>query len=79
MEVKILTLKGTIFHGTVYSLTAKTTSGEITVLAHHRPLITLLQPGLVTLKDQTQQIQTFDLGGGFLEVSAAGQVTILAD
>ena len=51
--------------------------GEFTVLANHAPFITVLRPGIVTIKTGAS-VQSFYVRGGFAEVNAEG-LTILAD
>ncbi len=77
MTLTILSLKGSVFKGEARALTVKTTSGEITVLDHHRPLITALKEGIavITLADGEQQKLT--IHSGFLEVDSYNYVTAL--
>ena len=79
MQVQIISLEGVRFDGPAAGVNVKTTSGEITVLDHHLPLISVLQPGQahVILADKTRK--TFTLAGGFLEMNAHNKLTILAD
>ncbi|MDB5204444.1 MAG: atpC [Candidatus Taylorbacteria bacterium] len=63
MELKIYSLEGTKYEGTVPQVTLPATGGEITVLEHHIPLITTLKAGEVKFKDQTVVIN-----GGFAEI-----------
>ncbi len=61
------------------SLTIETVDGEITILPGHTPLLTRLSEGIcryLTTKDKEETVVIF---GGFLEVSASGKVSILAD
>ena len=63
MELKIYSLEGTKYEGTVPQVTFPTTDGEITVLPHHVPLITTLKAGEIKFKDQT-----ISINGGFAEI-----------
>ena len=79
MHVKIHSLSKALFDGEARSLTIPTTSGEITVLPHHRPLITEVTKGMAKIID-TQGVESFvPINSGFLEVSAAGVVSVLVD
>ncbi len=79
MKVSIVSLKGKLFEGEGKSVNAKTQSGEITVLDHHRPLVTLLAKGevVVTLPDGEQK--TFPTTSGFLEMDMHNSVSVLLD
>ncbi len=78
MKLNIISLKGLEFDGEVSSLNLKTTSGEITVLDNHRPLITALKRGeAVVIKEDGDKLN-FNIESGFLEVSDANRATILA-
>jgi len=61
----------------VDSVTAPGVEGAFTVLANHAPFITVLRPGLVTIRAGANT-QSFYVRGGFAEVNPEG-LTILAD
>ncbi|MES2408697.1 MAG: F0F1 ATP synthase subunit epsilon [Patescibacteria group bacterium] len=63
MELKIYSLEGTKYEGTVSEVSLPTTDGEITVLPHHVALITTLKAGEIKFKDQI-----ISINGGFAEV-----------
>ena len=63
MELKIYSLEGTKYEGTVPQVSLPATDGEITVLPHHIALITTLKEGKIKFKDQTVTIN-----GGFAEI-----------
>jgi F-type H+-transporting ATPase subunit epsilon len=52
--------------------------GEMTVLAHHAPLLATLRPGLLDIGFPGGERQRFFVRGGFAEVSPAG-LTVLAE
>ena len=66
-----------LISGQADEVTAPGTEGEFTVLAQHAPFITVLKPGIVTVKagGTTQRLY---VRGGFAEVTPEG-LTILAD
>ncbi len=68
MHVSIHSIKETLFDGEAVSLTCPTTSGEITILDHHRPIITVLQKGTLTVTDSAGRVTTVDTVGGVVEV-----------
>jgi F-type H+-transporting ATPase subunit epsilon len=71
--------RGVIFEGEAMSLNVKTTSGEITVLDCHRPLMTELRQGNATVVNNDGAAQQFEIAGGFLEVNRNNQVLLLVD
>ena len=75
MQVTILSLRKIEYQGQAVSLNVKTTSGEITVLNHHLPLVTTLESGRIILTDNDGQKITFPVNGGFLEVAEGNKLT----
>jgi F0F1-type ATP synthase epsilon subunit len=78
MLLNVITLKGIEFEGEVSSVNLKTTSGEITVLDGHRPLITQLMEGQAIVVKENGDKLKIKIGSGFLEFGANNQATILA-
>jgi F-type H+-transporting ATPase subunit epsilon len=52
--------------------------GEMTVLAHHAPLLTTLRPGLLDIGFPGGEHQRYFIRGGFAEVGPSG-LTVLAE
>ncbi len=77
MHLNLISLKGLEFDGEVNSLNLKTTSGEITVLDNHRPLITQLVKGQAVVIKENGEKLNFDIKSGFLEISSSNNATIL--
>ncbi len=77
-SVKLLTPEREVFASEAIHLYARGAEGYLGVLAHHAPLLTSLEPGVlsVRLTDGTQR--HFVATGGFLEVSN-NKATVLAD
>ena len=50
--------------------------GEMTVLAHHAPLLTTLRPGLLDIGYPGGEHKRFFVRGGFAEVSPAGLIVL---
>ncbi len=82
MNFQLVTLDGVKFKEDAYSITLPTASGEITVFPDHEPLISVLKPGVVTIRkaknDPDQLLEHFATYGGVLEVTGEG-VTVLVD
>ena len=79
MKINILSLKGTQFEGDATALNVKTTSGEITVLDNHRPLMTILAPGEATVVLPSGERRAIPVRGGFLEVRENNELVALVD
>ena len=78
MKVKILSLSGVKFEGEAKGVNVKTSAGEITVLDHHLPLISVLQKCIAyVINDKGKQ--EFAVNGGFIEVAEGNKVTLLTD
>jgi F-type H+-transporting ATPase subunit epsilon len=59
-------------------LIARTVEGDIGVMAGHIPLVTVLVPGVMRVRDESEAEQRIAISGGFLEVSPDNIVTVLA-
>lgn len=79
MYLNIISLQGIQFDGEISSLNLKTTSGEITVLDNHRPLITQLAKGQAVIIKENDEKFNFDINSGFLEIGEGNQATILVN
>ena len=79
MRLNIISLKGLEFDGEASSLNLKTTSGEITVLDNHRPLVTQLIKGQAIIIQKNGEKLGFNIESGFLEIGNNNTATILAN
>lgn len=77
ISLKIATPEKVIFKDYVDQITLPTTSGEITVLPNHIPLISILQPGEIKIIKDNEETP-LAVSGGFIEIQAE-KVVILAD
>ena len=77
-HLSILTPERSVYSGEVEYVQVPGSEGYLGVLAHHAPLLTSLEPGVMSIRlgDGTQH--HFAVTGGFLEVSA-NRATVLAD
>lgn len=64
-----------LFSGDAVSVTLPGSEGELTILAHHEPLISQLKAGTITVRT-SEGTQQFAIERGLLETSN-GQVTVL--
>ena len=77
MRLEIITAEREMYADDVDVLVAPGIEGQLGILPHHAPLMTVLQPGeLMIRKDGEETYLT--VTGGFLEV-IGNKVTILAD
>lgn len=79
MFTKIISLKGIEHEGEIVSFNVKTESGEITILDHHRPLITILKKGRAVIIGEKNQKKEMEISGGFLEVDSKNRLNVLVD
>lgn len=77
MHTELITSEGSAFSGEVSSVTVPTGMGEITVLKHHIPLLSTVQPGTVIIRTGNDEL-LFAVSRGIVQVSNAG-VRILSD
>lgn len=77
-RLSIVTPEKVFFEADVASLVVPGTEGYLGVLSNHAPLITALQPGEITYKDNENRANYLAVSGGFLEVSG-NVATLLAD
>lgn len=78
LQLKILTPLGLVFDGEVDQVTVTTTSGEITVLRDHIPLVTTLTTGKVFVRVNGAP-RSFTITGGVLEKRYDNEVIILSN
>ena len=77
VTVNIVTPDGPVYDAEVTMVIAKTTSGEIGVLAGHIPMVAPLAIGAVKLKKADGQTEVAAVSGGFIEVRP-DKISILA-
>jgi F-type H+-transporting ATPase subunit epsilon len=79
MKLGIYSLQKVLFQGDAKAVNCNTTSGEITILDHHEPLISVLKKGIITIENPDQADQYIQVASGFLEVDADGQVKMMVE
>lgn len=65
------------YDGPAVSATIPTSDGEITVLAHHEPLVSTLKKGRITVKLADGDSKQFPIESGILEISDNRAVVLL--
>jgi len=66
-----------LFSGDVEAVIVPSVNGDLTVLAHHAPLMAVLKPGLITV-ESAGKAQAIFVRGGFADIRPDG-LTILAE
>ena len=82
MQLGVYSLEKVLYQGEAVSVNCQTAAGEITILDHHQPLISILKKGVVKIIDKEKKEHYINASSGFLNVAkAAGgsQVKILIE
>ena len=77
MKVSVYSLKKVLFEGDAESLNCKTENGEITILDHHRPLISILKTGDIQIVDASKKEHDIPVSSGFLEVGSGNRMNCI--
>jgi len=77
LRLEIVTAERTVFADDVSEVVAWGIEGQLGILPHHAPLMTMLQPGDLLIKKDDEE-HYLAISGGFLEVRP-DKVIILAD
>lgn len=77
LTLQITTPERTLFSGEVEQISLPTPLGEITVLPHHLPIVSILSPGELRYKAEGTETH-LAVSGGFIEVKK-NEVVVLAD
>ncbi|MBT3538675.1 ATP synthase F1 subunit epsilon [Candidatus Parcubacteria bacterium] len=78
LKFKIATPESVVYEDEVKQVSIPTTTGEITVLPNHIPLVSVLQAGELKIVDKDGE-HVLALSGGFLEIRGNNEIVILAD
>lgn len=78
LNVAVVSVGQNIWSGVAKSLVAKTTEGEIGILAGHEPVLSLLVDGVVRVEGETGEKIEVSITGGFLAVDN-NSVRVLAE
>ena len=77
MKVSIYDIEHTLFEGEAEKVIAKTTTGEITILEGHIPLVTTLVESPVRIFDSSEKESHVTIKSGLLEVRPGNKVVVL--
>ena len=77
IKIDVVTAERMVYSGKVDMVIAPGSEGELGILSHHTPLMTMLKPGELLLRKGGEEISLV-VSGGFLEVRP-DRVIVLAD
>lgn len=78
-RVELVSVEAKVWSGDADMVVARTTEGELAILAGHAPLLgQLKEPSRVRVRVAAGDEIAYDIGGGFLSVTEDG-VTVLAE
>lgn len=77
MKLTISQIDKILWQGDAESVTLPAVGGEMTVLAHHMPLVTTLGKGKITVKGKDGAKEEFPITSGFLEIGKEETVILV--
>ena len=78
-KVEVLTPEGEVFNDEVEMVSTRTAVGSIGILAHHQPLLGLLDPTELRLYKSDSDVVTFAQGEGYVQVSPEGVLLLVEE
>jgi F-type H+-transporting ATPase subunit epsilon len=78
-KVEILTPDGEVFNDEVEMVSTRTTVGEIGILAHHSPLLGMLEPTELRVYRSDDDILRFAQSEGYIQVSGNHAMLLVQD
>jgi F-type H+-transporting ATPase subunit epsilon len=78
LTVEVVSPEKRLWSGEASAVSARTLEGDIGILVDHAPLLGVLVPGVVTIKNADGTKTDFDMAGGFISVNK-NRVSILGE
>jgi F-type H+-transporting ATPase subunit epsilon len=78
-KVEVLTPEGEVFNDEVEMVSTRTTVGSIGVLAHHEPLLGILEPTELRLYRSESDIERYAQGEGYIQVGPEGVLVLVEE
>ena len=78
-KVEVLTPEGQVFADEVEMVSTRTSVGSIGILAHHQPLLGMLDPTELRLYRSESDVLRFAQGEGYVQVSDEGVLLLVED
>lgn len=79
MILGVYSLQKVLYQGEAASVNCRTRTGEITILDHHRPLISVLDKGTMRIVDKDKKEHYIPVNSGFLEVRSGNEARFLIE
>ena len=79
MKLGVYSLQKVLYQGDVELVNCQTSSGEITILNNHRPLISVLKKGVMRIVDVEKKEHYVPVASGFLEVGSGNEAKFLVE
>ncbi len=76
---EVLTPEGEVFNDEVEMISTRTTVGSIGVLAHHQPLLGMLEPTELRLYRSESDVERFAQGEGYIQVGPEGVLVLVEE
>jgi F-type H+-transporting ATPase subunit epsilon len=77
--VELITPEGVAFEGDAEMVVVPGSAGQLGVLAHHAPLVSLLDPGETRITDGEGQVRRFVTDSGYLQVRKNRAIVLVAE
>jgi len=78
-KVEVLTPEGEVFNDEVEMVSTRTAIGSIGILAHHQPLLGMLEPTELRLYRSDSDIERFAQGEGYIQVGPEGVLVLVEE
>ena len=78
-KVEVLTPEGEVFNDEVEMVSTRTTVGSIGILAHHQPLLGMLEPTELRLYRSESDVERFAQGEGYIQVGPDGVLVLVEE
>ena len=79
MKVGVYSMQQVLYQGDAESVTCVTAVGEVTILDHHEPLISIIKQGIMKIVDQEGKEHYLRVRSGFLEIRAGNEARFLVE
>src|SRR3954466_11474197 len=76
---EVLTPEGEVFNDEVEMVSTRTSVGSIGILAHHQPLLGMLDPTELRLYRSESDVVRFAQGEGYVQVAEAGVLILVEE
>ena len=76
---EVLTPEGEVFNDEVEMVSTRTSVGSIGVLAHHQPLLGMLEPTELRLYRSESDIERYAQGEGYIQVGPEGVLVLVEE